>query len=157
MAWILDEYSKFHGYSPAVVTGKPVVRIYLSCNSRYLCVLKIMFPDEKYKIRRFPQRWSNKKKIQAQSFGIYLGCSNIVCSSHNSIWMEQGFDYSGEAGLSAQHLHILWISCSIQDLGGSLGRDAATGRGVLFATEALLAEHGKGIAGQRFVIQVNGV
>ncbi|RXI02401.1 hypothetical protein DVH24_030330 [Malus domestica] len=26
MAWILDEYSKFHGYSPAVVTGKPIVR-----------------------------------------------------------------------------------------------------------------------------------
>jgi glutamate dehydrogenase (NAD(P)+) len=24
MAWILDEYSKFHGYSPAVVTGKPL-------------------------------------------------------------------------------------------------------------------------------------
>lgn len=41
-----------------------------------------------------------------------------------------------------------------QDLGGSLGRDAATGRGVLFATEALLNEHGKSIAGQRFVIQV---
>ncbi|KAH9784479.1 glutamate dehydrogenase 1 [Citrus sinensis] len=63
MAWILDEYSKFHGHSPAVVTGKPI------------------------------------------------------------------------------------------DLGGSLGRDAATGRGVLFATEALLNEHGKNIAGQRFVIQ----
>ncbi|XP_044500064.1 glutamate dehydrogenase 1-like isoform X2 [Mangifera indica] len=63
MAWILDEYSKFHGHSPAVVTGKPI------------------------------------------------------------------------------------------DLGGSLGRDAATGRGVLFATEALLNEHGKGIAGQRFAIQ----
>lgn len=63
MAWILDEYSKFHGYSPAIVTGKPV------------------------------------------------------------------------------------------DLGGSLGRDAATGRGVLYATEALLAEHGKSISGQRFVIQ----
>lgn len=27
MAWILDEYSKFHGYSPAVVTGKPVVSL----------------------------------------------------------------------------------------------------------------------------------
>ncbi|PRQ45934.1 putative oxidoreductase [Rosa chinensis] len=63
MAWILDEYSKFHGYSPAVVTGKPT------------------------------------------------------------------------------------------DLGGSLGRDAATGRGVLFATEALLNEYGKTISGQRFVIQ----
>ncbi|GMP87168.1 hypothetical protein CsSME_00039662 [Camellia sinensis var. sinensis] len=63
MAWILDEYAKFHGYSPAVVTGKPI------------------------------------------------------------------------------------------DLGGSLGRDAATGRGVLFATEALLNEYGKSIAGQRFVVQ----
>ncbi|KFK37827.1 hypothetical protein AALP_AA3G034400 [Arabis alpina] len=63
MAWILDEYSKFHGHSPAVVTGKPI------------------------------------------------------------------------------------------DLGGSLGRDAATGRGVLFATEALLNEHGKTISGQRFIIQ----
>ena len=24
MAWIMDEYSKFHGFSPAVVTGKPL-------------------------------------------------------------------------------------------------------------------------------------
>src|SRR5439155_982682 len=24
MAWIMDEYSKMHGFSPAVVTGKPV-------------------------------------------------------------------------------------------------------------------------------------
>ncbi|PNX86878.1 glutamate dehydrogenase 1-like protein, partial [Trifolium pratense] len=63
MAWILDEYSKFHGHSPAVVTGKPI------------------------------------------------------------------------------------------DLGGSLGRDAATGRGVLFATEALLNEYGKSVSGQRFIIQ----
>ncbi|GFP86649.1 glutamate dehydrogenase a [Phtheirospermum japonicum] len=63
MAWILDEYSKFHGHSPAVVTGKPI------------------------------------------------------------------------------------------DLGGSLGREAATGRGVVYATEALLAEHGKAIKGLTFAIQ----
>ncbi|KAG5533647.1 hypothetical protein RHGRI_027734 [Rhododendron griersonianum] len=63
MAWILDEYSKFHGHSLAVVTGKPL------------------------------------------------------------------------------------------DLGGSLGREAATGRGVVFATEALLAEHGKSIKGLTFSIQ----
>ncbi|KAH7426508.1 hypothetical protein KP509_10G003900 [Ceratopteris richardii] len=63
MAWILDEYSKFHGHSPAVVTGKPL------------------------------------------------------------------------------------------DLGGSLGREAATGRGVVYATEALLKDHGKIIADQSFVIQ----
>uniref|UniRef100_K3Y9U0 glutamate dehydrogenase [NAD(P)(+)] n=1 Tax=Setaria italica TaxID=4555 RepID=K3Y9U0_SETIT len=65
MAWMLDEYSKFHGHSPAVVTGKPI------------------------------------------------------------------------------------------DLGGSLGRDAATGRGVMYATEALLAEYGKSISGSTFVIQVS--
>ncbi|KAL2643619.1 hypothetical protein R1flu_011206 [Riccia fluitans] len=63
MAWILDEYSKFHGHTPAVVTGKPIV------------------------------------------------------------------------------------------LGGSLGRDAATGRGVVFGTQALLADHGMSIAGQKYVIQ----
>ncbi|RWR86772.1 glutamate dehydrogenase 2-like protein [Cinnamomum micranthum f. kanehirae] len=63
MAWILDEYSKFHGHSPAVVTGKPI------------------------------------------------------------------------------------------DLGGSLGREAATGRGVVFATEALLEEYGKRISDLTFVIQ----
>ncbi|KAI3817888.1 hypothetical protein L1987_11688 [Smallanthus sonchifolius] len=55
MAWISDEYSKFHGYSPAIVTGKPI------------------------------------------------------------------------------------------ELGGSLGREAATDRGVVFATEALLAEYGMSI------------
>ncbi|KAK9993887.1 hypothetical protein SO802_023590 [Lithocarpus litseifolius] len=63
MAWILDEYSKFHGHSPATVTGKPI------------------------------------------------------------------------------------------DLGGSLGREAATGRGVVYATEALLAEHGKSIKDLTFAIQ----
>ncbi|PON97856.1 Glutamate dehydrogenase [Trema orientale] len=63
MAWILDEYSKFHGHSPAVVTGKPI------------------------------------------------------------------------------------------DLGGSLGREAATGLGVVFATESLLAEYGKSISDLKFVIQ----
>ncbi|KAJ9553754.1 hypothetical protein OSB04_017799 [Centaurea solstitialis] len=63
MAWMLDEYSKFHGHSPAIVTGKPI------------------------------------------------------------------------------------------DLGGSLGREAATGRGAVFATEALLAEYGKSIKDMTFAIQ----
>ncbi|XP_054823726.1 glutamate dehydrogenase A-like isoform X2 [Prosopis cineraria] len=63
MAWILDEYSKFHGYSPAIVTGKPI------------------------------------------------------------------------------------------PLGGSVGRESATGLGVIIATEALLAEHGKSLKDLAFVIQ----
>ncbi|TYH40544.1 hypothetical protein ES332_D12G254500v1 [Gossypium tomentosum] len=63
MAWILDEYSKFHGYSPAVVTGKPI------------------------------------------------------------------------------------------ELGGSLGREAATGLGVVFATEFLLDEYGMSFANMKFAIQ----
>ncbi|XP_028804316.1 glutamate dehydrogenase 2-like [Neltuma alba] len=63
MAWIYDEYSKFHGHSPAIVTGKPL------------------------------------------------------------------------------------------DLRGSLGRESATGRGVVIATEALLAEHGKSLKNLTFVIQ----
>ena len=42
----------------------------------------------------------------------------------------------------------------VQALGGSLGREAATGRGVLFATEALLKDHGLSIRDQSFVVQV---
>jgi glutamate dehydrogenase (NAD(P)+) len=63
MAWIVDEYNKFHGYSPAVVTGKPV------------------------------------------------------------------------------------------ELGGSLGREAATGRGLLFAAERLFEEQGKRVADYTYAIQ----
>ena len=33
------------------------------------------------------------------------------------------------------------------ELGGSLGREAATGRGVLIGTECLLADHGLTLAG----------
>ncbi|GER46567.1 glutamate dehydrogenase, partial [Striga asiatica] len=45
------------------------------------------------------------------------------------------------------------MGTNAQDLGGSLGREAATGRGVVFATEALLAEHGKSIKDLTFAIQ----
>lgn len=38
-----------------------------------------------------------------------------------------------------------------------MGRDAATGRGVMYATEALLAEYGKCISGSTFVIQVSEI
>ena len=63
MAWIVDEFSKFKGYAPGVVTGKPV------------------------------------------------------------------------------------------ELGGSLGRDAATGRGVLFAAESLFADIGKQVKDFTYAVQ----
>ncbi len=63
MAWIVDQYSKYHGWTPAVVTGKPV------------------------------------------------------------------------------------------ELGGSKGRDAATGRGILFAIQAFMQDEGKPISELSFVIQ----
>jgi len=63
MAWIVDEYAKFHGWKPGVVTGKPI------------------------------------------------------------------------------------------ELGGSYGREAATGRGCLFALECLFADDGKTIAGHSYAVQ----
>jgi glutamate dehydrogenase (NAD(P)+) len=63
MAWIADEYAKFHGWAPGVVTGKPI------------------------------------------------------------------------------------------ELGGSYGRDAATGRGLVFALDNYFADVGRTIAGTRFAIQ----
>jgi glutamate dehydrogenase (NAD(P)+) len=63
MGWIVDEYAKYHGWSPGVVTGKPV------------------------------------------------------------------------------------------DLGGSLGRESATGRGLLFALECLFEEHGRYVADATYAVQ----
>lgn len=63
MAWIVDQYSKYHGWTPAVVTGKPI------------------------------------------------------------------------------------------ELGGSEGREAATGQGVFFAIEALMADEGKNLSDLTFAIQ----
>ena len=63
MAWIVDEYSKFHGFQPGVVTGKPI------------------------------------------------------------------------------------------ELGGSLGRDSATGRGLLYAAQCLFAEHGKQVKDFTYALQ----
>lgn len=63
MAWIVDQYSKYHGWTPAVVTGKPL------------------------------------------------------------------------------------------ELGGSAGREAATGRGLAIATESVLKDHGHSINGMKFAVQ----
>lgn len=63
MAWIMDEYSHFHGHTPAVVTGKPI------------------------------------------------------------------------------------------ELGGSLGRESATGRGVLFAAECLFADHNQRVKDLTYAVQ----
>ena len=40
MAWILDEYSKFHGHSPAIVTGKPIVSTLVLKSMRRLCLVR---------------------------------------------------------------------------------------------------------------------
>lgn len=107
MAWMLDEYSKFHGHSPAVVTGKPIV-------------------SEKM--------WQQVKLVPINFFTKY----NITEKMYTIV------------------IIIFTLFCLLlQDLGGSLGRDAATGRGVMYATEALLAEYGKCISGSTFVIQVS--
>ena len=49
---------------------------------------------------------------------------------------------------------FFWSFLPFKDLGGSLGREAATGLGVVFATEALLTENGKSISDMKFALQV---
>ncbi|RVX15468.1 Glutamate dehydrogenase A [Vitis vinifera] len=46
MAWILDENSKFHGHSPAVVTGKPIVRSWGSLGRESATGLGVVFGTE---------------------------------------------------------------------------------------------------------------
>lgn len=62
--------------------------------------------------------------------------------------------YSKQSSFLSLLLGVLHSCLLCQDLGGSLGREAATGRGVVFATEALLSEYGKSIKDMKFAIQV---
>ncbi|KAL0321716.1 UNVERIFIED_CONTAM: Glutamate dehydrogenase A [Sesamum calycinum] len=48
MAWILDEYSKFHGHSPAVVTGKPIVRSVVHWDVRLQQGVVLYMPQKHY-------------------------------------------------------------------------------------------------------------
>lgn len=57
-------------------------------------------------------------------------------------------------GLCFHHLEVPFVYLYFSGARWLSGRDAATGRGVVIGTKALLADHGLSLAGQRYVIQV---
>ncbi|PHT43358.1 Glutamate dehydrogenase [Capsicum baccatum] len=46
MAWILDEHSKFHGNSPTLVTGKPIILAVQKLYRRQVCNLMFGLQSE---------------------------------------------------------------------------------------------------------------
>ena len=70
MAWILDEYSKFHGYSPAVVTGKPTVCIHGGTSSNIhlsLYIYSVMYVFALFRILVDP--WA-EMQLQEEEYSL---------------------------------------------------------------------------------------
>ncbi|MGM0558720.1 MAG: Glu/Leu/Phe/Val family dehydrogenase [Myxococcota bacterium] len=66
MAWIMDEYSKFEGFSPAVVTGKPV-NLYGSLGREAATGRGVYFATREYLATR--DETVEDKRIAIQGFG----------------------------------------------------------------------------------------
>lgn len=89
MAWIVDEYSKFHGYSPGVVTGKPVElggsygreaatgRGVLYCLETHFEGLGTHIKDHTYAIQGFGNVGSWAARLISEQGGTIVAVSDI--------------------------------------------------------------------------------
>ena len=139
MSWFFDEYSKYKRFSPASVTGKVCLYLYLYLSSGYssgflkaCCLCPV---------------WN-----QPYSSCLLLRC--IFFTLVACLLLPHGLLFC-----------FVWLSYLIPkqcasdlqpvDLHGSHGREYATGRGAVLATrELLLHAHAGKIANKDFVIQV---
>lgn len=109
MAWIMDEYSKFYGFSPGVVTGKPV-DLFGSLGREEATGRGVMYvlqeclkesgrtlPDVTIAIQGFGNVGSNAARLMAEQGGRIVAISDIGGAIYN------------EAGLAIPEL-IAWTA-----------------------------------------------
>ncbi|KAI7980635.1 Glutamate dehydrogenase 2 [Camellia lanceoleosa] len=158
MAWILDEYSKFHGHSPAVVTGKPIYRLAMEAATG----LGVVFATEallidygesiskmKFAIQGFGNVGSWAAKFIHERGGKIVAVSDITGAvenpngidipallkhkdSTNSLKGFNGGDAMDPNNLLIHECDVL-IPCA---LGGVLNKDNAAGVKAKFVIEA---------------------
>ncbi len=100
MAWIMDQYSKFHGLSPAVVTGKPL-ELYGSKGREaatgrgllYICreILRdtgLPIKGTRFAIQGFGNVGSHTAQLLSEDGGIIVAVSDVLGGVHNP----QGLD-----------------------------------------------------------------
>jgi glutamate dehydrogenase (NAD(P)+) len=121
MAWLMDEYGKLHGHTPAIVTGKPI-----SLEGSYgreaatgrglIYMLREAAPrvglsasETRIVVQGFGNVGSWAARISAQ-----LGCKVVAISdAHGAIRNDQGID------VEALHRHIHQAGASITEFSGA--------------------------------------
>lgn len=100
MAWIMDEYAKFHGFHPGVVTGKPVElfgsvgrdeatgRGVVIAIEEYLKTQGRRLSDAKYVIQGFGNVGSHTARLLALAGGKVVGIGDHTASYYS----EEGLD-----------------------------------------------------------------
>lgn len=161
MAWIMDEYSKFHGFSPGVVTGKPLYlfgsegreeatgRGVMIVLDEVLKLRKIAFKDVTVAIQGFGNVGSNAAKFIAEKgakvvavsdqFGAIFNSSGLDVLSLISWTAEKGtvVGFPESKPVAAEELLVLDVDVLIPAaIEGVLTRDNAQEVKAKFIIEA---------------------
>ncbi len=150
MAWIMDQYSKFHGHSPAVVTGKPLDlygsrgreaatgRGVLYATREVLRDMQLPMAGTRFSVQGFGNVGSHAARLIAEDGGLIVAVSDV----HGGVTNPQGLDlpalfehvkrygtvkgFSGGDAISSQD--VLLVDCDVlvpAALGGVLTAENA--------------------------------
>jgi len=121
MAWIMDEYAKFHGFRPGVVTGKPVElfgslgreeatgRGVLIATEEYLKHAGKQLSDATFVIQGFGNVGSHAARLITEAGGKVVGIGDHTGSFYNPA----GIDVAGALAWTAAHRSLAgWSGAS---------------------------------------------
>ncbi len=103
MAWIMDQYSKYHGHAPAVVTGKPVelygskgretatARGLLSVCRQILQDVGLPMKGMRFAVQGFGNVGSHVSRLFAEAGGVLVAVSDV----HGGVQNPRGLDVPG--------------------------------------------------------------
>jgi glutamate dehydrogenase (NAD(P)+) len=103
MAWIMDQYSKYHGHAPAVVTGKPVelygsrgreaatARGLLSVCRQILQDVGLPMKGMRFAVQGFGNVGSHVSRLFSEAGGLLVAVSDV----HGGVQNPRGLDVAG--------------------------------------------------------------
>jgi len=150
MAWIMDEYAKYHGFHPGVVTGKPVDlfgsvgRDEATGRGVVIAIEELLrtkgqeLKDASYVIQGFGNVGSHTARILAERGGRVVGIGDVTGSYYNPdglnigsalAWVAQNRSLAGwTGGQQIANDQILLMPCDVlipAALGGVITKDVA--------------------------------
>ena len=150
MAWVMDQYSRYHGHSPAVVTGKPI-ELYGSRGREtatargllYICreILRdvsLPMKGTRFAIQGFGNVGSHTARLFHEDGGLIVA----VCDVHGGVLNPRGLDVPGlfehvkktgsvrgfGGGTSCTNEEVIAADCDVlvpAAIGGTIDRRAA--------------------------------